>query len=146
MYNVRFIYSLLFLFLISCSAGNDSLYKSITVLDTNMLATGSYVVIPNQGCEGCISQAEDFVKKNINHSDNVRYIFTRIQSTKLLGIKLGRDVMDSKKILLDTANIISYPDKKNDIYPMVVTLKNRRITHLTYQSPTDNGLDELLKE
>lgn len=142
MYNVRLTFSLLFLF--ACSTDNNSLRKSIDVLDEDMLATGSYVIIPNQGCEGCISHAEAFVKKNITRPDNIRYIFTRIQSTKLLKIKLGNDIMSSRKILLDTANIIVYPDKKNDIYPMVVTLQNNRIIHVTYQSPNANGLDELV--
>jgi len=142
MYNVRLTFSLLFLF--ACSTDNNSLHKSIDVLDEDMLATGSYVIIPNQGCEGCISHAEAFVKKNITRPDNVRYIFTRIQSTKLLKIKLGNAIMSSRKILLDTANIIVYPDKKNDIYPMVITLENNRIIHVTYQSPNANGLDELV--
>ena len=100
-----------------------------------MPATGSYIIIPNQGCEGCISQAEAFVKKNITKKDSIRYIFTRIQSTKLLKIKLGSDIMSSNKVLLDTANIIEYPDKKNEIYPMTVTISNHRITNVTYQSP-----------
>jgi hypothetical protein len=144
MYNVRLTYSLIFLFtLMACSADNESLRKSIDALDANIFSTGRYVIIPNQGCEGCISQAEAFVKKNISRSDSIRYIFTRIQSTKLLKIKLGSDIIASRKILLDTANIITYPDKKNDIYPMIITFQNRRITDITYQSPTAAGLTAL---
>lgn len=148
MYNAKLNYSLLlFLFILSsCSSNNESLRKNIAALDSNMLSTGSYVIIPNQGCEGCISQAEDFVKKHITGTDNIRYIFTRIQSTKLLKIKLGSDIMRSRKILLDTANIIEYPDKKNDIYPMIVTVSDHKITHVTYQSPTDGGLSTLLSD
>jgi hypothetical protein len=83
------------------------------------------------------------VKKNIGGPDNIRYIFTRIQSIKLLKIKLGNDIMASNKILLDTANIIEFPDKKNDIYPMIVTVNNHKITNVTYQSPEADGLAEL---
>jgi CRISPR/Cas system-associated endonuclease Cas3-HD len=129
--------------IIACTAHHESLRASIDALDKHIMTTGSYVIIPNQGCEGCISKAEDFVKKNINKSDNIRYIFTRIQSTKLLRIKLGSDVMTSNKILFDTGNTIQYPDKKNDIYPMIVTFHNQRIAGITYQSPTDDGLSKL---
>lgn len=146
MYNVRLKYSLIFLcalILGACSANNESLHKSINALDNNMLPAGRYIIIPNQGCEGCISHAEAFVKKNIGGPDNIRYIFTRIQSIKLLKIKLGNDIMASNKILLDTANIIEFPDKKNDIYPMIVTVNNHKITNITYQSPDADGLAEL---
>jgi hypothetical protein len=129
----------------ACSEEHAPLRKNIHALDADMLSTGTYVIIPNQGCEGCISQAEAFVKKNIT-KDNIRYVFTKIQSTKLLKIKLGNDIMSSRKILLDTANIIEYPDKKNDIYPMIVTVSNHKITRITYQSPTTGGLTELLED
>lgn len=146
MYNVRLNYSLLFLLIFSaCSEEHASLHKSIHSLDADMFTTGTYVIIPNQGCEGCISQAEAFVKKNIT-KDSIRYIFTRIQSTKLLRIKLGNDIMSSRKILLDTANIIEYPDKKNDIYPMIITVFDHKISRITYQSPTTGGLTELLED
>jgi len=138
MYNARLSYSLLFLWMLifnACTEDHASLYKSIHSLDTDMLSTGTYVIIPNQGCEGCISQAEAFVKKNIT-KNNIRYVFTRIQSTKLLRIKLGNDIMSSRKILLDTANIIVYPDKKNNIYPMTVTVSDHKITRIIYQSPS----------
>jgi hypothetical protein len=134
MYNVRLIFSLLIL-CTACSEDHASLYHNIHALDNNMPATGTYIIIPNQGCEGCISQAEAYVKKNITAQDNIRYIFTRIQSTKLLKIKLGADIMSSNKVLLDTANIIEYPDKKKEIYPMTVTLSNHKISHVSYQSP-----------
>lgn len=150
MYNVRLNYRLLLLFLTllvsACSRQNGvgKLSQAIDALDANDLATGSYVIIPNQGCEGCISTAEAFVKNNIGKSDSIRYIFTRIQSAKLLKIKLGNDVMSSNKVLLDTADMIEYPDKEKEIYPMIVTVKDHRVDKVTYQSPDNDGLNALL--
>jgi hypothetical protein len=134
MYNAKLIFLSVLIFS-ACSVAQEELHKSISLLDAHMLSTGTYVIIPNQGCEGCISQAEAFVKKNIRAGNNTRYIFTRIQSTKLLKIKLGTEIMNSSKILLDTANTIVYPDKKKEIYPMTVTLADNKIIKLTYQSP-----------
>jgi hypothetical protein len=63
MYNARLNYKcILFLLLITaCVDDHASLRKAIDGLDAGKLATGSYVVIPNQGCEGWISAAEGFV-------------------------------------------------------------------------------------
>ncbi|HVI45296.1 MAG TPA: hypothetical protein VM802_10515 [Chitinophaga sp.] len=137
---------LLFSVLILCACGTSHrrLHGNLRLLDKHMLVEGSYVVIPNEGCEGCISTAESFVKKNIHAAANIRYIFTRIQSSKLLKIKLGNDVMSSNRVLLDTANIIEYPDKANNIYPMVIILHDGKIARVTYQSPASNGLSGLL--
>ncbi|PSL32217.1 hypothetical protein [Chitinophaga ginsengisoli] len=148
MYNVRLNYNLLFLcitlLITSCTDKYATLNNTIGVLDKDKLSTGSYVIIPNQGCEGCISTAEAFVKNNISKSGNIRYIFTRIQSAKLLKIKLGTDVMASNKVLLDTADRIEYPDKEKEIYPMIVTMKDHRVDKVTYQSPDSDGLNVLV--
>jgi len=148
MYNVRLKYKLLFLFITliisACADKHAGLNQAIEALDKSKLTTGSYIIIPNQGCEGCISTAEAFVKNNISKSDNIRYIFTRIQSAKLLKIKLGNDVMSSNKVLLDTADTIEYPDKGKEIYPMIVTVKDHRVDKVSYQSPDSDGLDALV--
>jgi hypothetical protein len=148
MYNakLKYKYILCLLLLIACEDDHTNLRKAIDALDAHQLTTGSYVIIPNQGCEGCISTAEAFVKKHVDRSDNIRYIFTRIASVKLLRIKLGSHVMSSSKILLDTTDMIEYPDKGKQIYPMIVTLKDHEIDKVTYQSPDDDGLDALLRK
>ena len=128
-----------------CGERYQQLAGTIKTIDQQELAVGNYVVIPNQGCEGCISTAEDFVKKHYASNDHIRYIFTRIQAVKLLRIKLGSEVMNSSKVLLDTANVIVYPDKTKAIYPMIVKISEGRITGITYQSPESDGLEELLK-
>lgn len=146
MYNVRLNYKLFFLLLLlsACADEHAGLHRAIAALDKRQLSTGSYVIIPNQGCEGCISTAEAFVKNNIGKSDSIRYIFTRIQSAKLLRIKLGSNVISSSKVLLDTANMIEYPDKGKEIYPMIVTVKDHQIRRIAYQSPDNEGLSALL--
>lgn len=145
MYNVRLNYKPFFLVLLlsACADEHANLNRAIAALDKHQLSTGSYVIIPNQGCEGCISTAEAFVKNNIAKSDSIRYIFTRIQSVKLLRIKLGSNVISSSKVLLDTANMIEYPDKGKEIYPMIVTVKDHQISRIAYQSPDDEGLGTL---
>lgn len=139
------VFLLLMLFTNSCKEQHGQLASAIKKIDPQTLPTGSYVIIPNQGCEGCISTAEDFVKKHYATNESIRYIFTRIQSTKLLKIKLGSEVMSSSHVLLDTANVIVYPDKAKAIYPMIIMMSGGRIAGITYQSPDSDGFAELLK-
>lgn len=103
------------------------------------------MIIPNQGCEGCISTAEDFVKRHYAASQDLKYIFTRAQSLKLLRIKLGSEVMNSSKVLVDSGNVIRYPEKEKDIYPMIVTMKDGKIAGIRYQSPEEDGLGVVLE-
>jgi len=128
-----------------CGERYQQLATGIKTVDQQGLVVGDYVVIPNQGCEGCISTVEDFVKKHYATNDHIRYVFTRIQSVKLLRIKLGNEVMNSSKVLLDTANVIVYPDETKAIYPMIVKISDGLIAGIIYQSPESDALQELLK-
>lgn len=137
---------LLLLSLFACKQPHGELLQALRTVDGHPLTTGHYVIIPNQGCEGCISTAEDFVKRHYTSSADVKYIFTRAQSLKLLRIKLGSEVMGSSKVLVDSANVIRYPEKEKDIYPMIVTIKDADIVGIKYQSPEEDGLGVVLEE
>ena len=136
---------LLLLSLFACKPQHADLLHAIQTVDNKLLPSGHYVIIPNQGCEGCISTAEDFVKRHYASSQDVKYIFTRVQSVKLLRIKLGREVMGSNKILVDSGNVIRYPEKEKDIYPMIVTMKDGMIARIAYQRPEEDGLGVVLE-
>jgi hypothetical protein len=119
------------------------------VLDSILKVTGKQfkneivVIIPNQGCEGCISVAEDFVKDNLNHIPQASFIFTRIHSVKLLKLKLGSSFIDAPNLIFDLNNEIQYPDSKTEIYPMIVYLENGKVKQIEYQSPFNSGFENL---
>jgi hypothetical protein len=141
MYRLKWYCKLLLLSsLLACTQPHKELLQALQTIDEQLLPTGHYVIIPNQGCEGCISTAEDFVKRHYAASQDVKYIFTRAQSLKLLRIKLGSEVMSSSKVLVDSGNVIRYPEKGKDIYPMIVTMKDGKIAGVKYQSPEEDGL------
>jgi len=146
MYRLKRYCSLLLLSsLFACKQPYGELLQALRTVDGHLLPTGHYVIIPNQGCEGCISTAEDFVKRHYTSAQDVKYIFTRAQSLKLLRIKLGTEVMSSSKVLVDSGNVIRYPEKEKDIYPMIVTMKDGEITGIKYQSPEEDGLGVALE-
>jgi len=102
-----------------------------------------YLILPNEGCEGCISTAEYFVKENFNRSHNLKFVFTKITSQKLLRIKLTDSVYNSSNVILDTANAIKYPEVGKSIYPMIVYVENGEVAEIKYQNPESNGVYEI---
>jgi hypothetical protein len=101
-----------------------------------------YLILPNQGCEGCITSAEQYTQDNYNNP-HIYYVFTRINSVKLLRLILTNKVFYSKHILLDTANKITYPDDNMKIYPMVAFGDKGKISRIEYQSPASDGLKDI---
>lgn len=76
-----------------------------------------FLIIPGSGCEGCISQAEQYVINNAKTEvEGTMIIFTNISSKKLLRLRLGQEIMDQPNVLLDSINILHFVS----IYPVLV--------------------------
>lgn len=120
-------------FLFSCSGNVDTydnkLKKGILYEFGNDIYNYSYVfIIPNTGCTGCIDEAEQFLKDNIEN-DSMLFILTKINSIKTLRLKLGIS-LERKNIYVDKENIFSFAQYKESIYPTVIYLKNSEITEI----------------
>ena len=95
------------------------------------------VIIPNEGCGGCISHMEDFYNRHKNNK-SILYIFTNIVSKKILINKIGSP---NENTILDYKNEIMnyYPNDKR-IYPCILEIYNRKIKEVYYQSPFEDGI------
>ena len=81
-------------------------------------ATYSYqyiMLIPNSGCTGCISEAEYFFKE-YKYNDKIIFIFTHVISKKDLRIRMGKENLQRKNVLID-----------NDISSILKSFKNPSI-------------------
>ncbi len=118
--------------------------KTITTIDKGFNSnpeTIYYLIIPKSGCTGCISEAELFVRNDIKEDMPLKVIFTRINSLKI--IKAATDDIPCKsKILYDENNLITYKEQSNEIYPMLMLVKNGRCVSITYQSPGNSIIKE----
>ncbi|WP_298063640.1 hypothetical protein [uncultured Rikenella sp.] len=94
------------------------------------------VIIPNEGCGGCITYAEEFYKRNRDRED-IHFVFTRIMSRKILKQKVS---INPENTYLDEANIFleAYPVDRN-IYPCILRLREGSVTEIHYQSPQEDG-------
>lgn len=81
--------------------------------DANLNKIHYIVIIPSQGCGGCITYAEDFCKRNKSR-DEIFFVFTNIVSLKILKQKID---FHNKNIYFDQTNkfLLAYPPDKNCI-------------------------------
>ncbi|CEN54367.1 hypothetical protein [Capnocytophaga canis] len=125
----KIIFYLFFCLLVSCDSDYSNYYREfekIPNLDLNKVHT--IYVIPNQGCGGCISEAEEFYTKE-NHK-NVFFIFTQVSSEKYLRNKIKLSLDNS---YVDTNNdFIKITAKEMKIYPYRIVLKNGKIESIEY--------------
>lgn len=95
------------------------------------------VIIPNEGCGGCISYMEDFYNNHKNNA-NILYIFSNIISKKILMNKIG---YPTENTLLDYKNeVMNYYPSDKKIYPCILEIYNKKIKKVYYQSPFEDGI------
>ncbi|KYG75584.1 hypothetical protein [Roseivirga spongicola] len=101
------------------------------------------LIIPNAGCEGCITNSENFVMTNIDRTNQLDIIFTAVSSIKGLKLKLGRDLVERENVFVDTDNIF-YSSTLASIYPSIVYLKDKKAVQIEEVSPyNEQALDTL---
>ena len=95
-------------------------------------ATYSYqyiMLIPNSGCTGCISEAEYFFKE-YKDNDKILFIFTHVISKKDLRIRMGKENLQRKNVLIDNDNQFYFEEFQESIYPIVAVIKDKKVIAL----------------
>ncbi|WP_027001412.1 hypothetical protein [Hugenholtzia roseola] len=126
-----------FLFLLSCQKADEQIAKADALLaeiDPKRLENGIYLIIPNAGCGGCISDAEN-VFSQYKHKKELKAIFTAFTSKKGLKIHLA-ELFYSQNVIIDDGNLVS---KKQllTIYPVALWIENRKVTQVKHFSPQE---------
>lgn len=139
---VNFFLLVLPLLLLACSkpAYTDMVSKEIEkhFSSEQLSRYDRIVLIPNSGCTGCISQAEDYFAKM--HSDErTLFIFTNIFSKKNLAIRIGKELLEQTNVWCDFDNSVYFSDYKECIYPCVIYLSEGTCGRFA-------NMDELLDE
>lgn len=98
------------------------------------------IIIPNQGCGGCITYAEDFYSNNKCRND-IFFVFTNIVSLKVLFLDIE---IRTENTLLDINNkFIEILPNDKIIYPIVLFIDNGKVKKIEFQSPDNNILDTM---
>lgn len=83
------------------------------------------VLIPGAGCNGCITEAENFFVTHACDSSTL-FIFTRVSSVKNLWIKMGREKFSLPNVYIDKNSKFYFPEYDKCIYPCLIYLKEGR--------------------
>lgn len=137
------LYFLICILICSISCNNDlNIFYTNELFDNipNKKGFEYIVIIPNAGCPGCITNAEEFLKKKKN-STKYYFILTNYTSTKSLKLKLGTDVMSYRNVFLDSLNKFYAANSKESIYPISLQIKEDQIQYVFAGMP-----DELNEE
>lgn len=96
------------------------------------------IIIPEAGCSGCISEAEDFYKSH--KTDSTYYVFTKLVSRKNLRLKLGIDVEHERNVFIDDDWLFLSPDDGINTYPIVVDIRDKSSLKWMFLEPgQDSG-------
>lgn len=98
-------------------------------LDTTVVDYKYVMLIPNSGCTGCISDAEYFFKEYKDNSE-ILFIFTHIISKKDLRIRVGKENLQRKNVLIDIENRFYFGQFQESIYPIVAVIKDKEVVAL----------------
>lgn len=103
-----------------------------------------YIVIPRAGCGGCISDAENFMKKTLESTDEyasrVKFILTDFGSEKTLKARLG-NLFNDKRVVLDKKGVFQGDKILRSIYPVIFFLdKDKNVHEVSSFSPEESGL------
>lgn len=89
------------------------------------------IIIPEQGCGTCITQAENFYNEFSQRND-ILFIFCNVLSNKILKHKID---INYKNTILDYNNeFLSLLPQNKRIYPCVFAIQDRRASALIWQS------------
>ncbi len=95
------------------------------------------IIIPNAGCPGCITSAEDLFLRYGRQTD-IQFIFTKFVSLKNLKLKLGLDSdFDSENVFFDRVGVFTFGELES-IYPAIIYLgSDKKHLKLEFISPTN---------
>jgi hypothetical protein len=111
----------------SCSTQNEEYSIIISNIEKNtqqhLNSYSDIIILPELGCEGCISDVENFIISNSQNLENTFVILTRIKSMKLLRLRLGEKVLNQDHIYIDQENLFE-SGEIHSIYPVRLILND----------------------
>ena len=103
------------------------------------------VLVPNGGCPGCVSEAEDYCIRHQADS-TLLFVFTNFVSRKELRIKLGKTLLERKNVWLDDELNLYFPEYKESIYPALIEVKNGKIGRFANLEEAEDTSEEEVVE
>ena len=94
-----------------------------SIVDESDITWSNIVVIPGEGCGGCISNATYFVMENIEKMEDTAIIFTGVLDKKLLRQQVGAKLLAKANVFVDTDNLLMNKEVVS-VYPYILSVNN----------------------
>lgn len=91
--------------------------------DIEKLTSDYLIIIPGQGCSGCLQAARSFMNENYKN-DKFKFLLTKFDSEKQLNILYGHKIVE--RAILDKLDVF-YKGGFNSMYPAIIDLRNQSI-------------------
>lgn len=111
----------------ACQNHNRGVIKdisSVTGLSGVSQSGTTFLLIPSEGCSGCISDASGWAMEHIDDKNDLYVIFTRETDLKSLKIKIGEHFLSHQRVFVDTFGVLNYGSEAS-IYPQVVFVNEK---------------------
>ena len=101
-------------------------------LNIELSELNKIIVIPNEGCGGCISGATTYAIENrlLLYDRGTRVVFTGVQDYKLFRNQVGADFLKSDLVRLDSQNLFMEKPVLS-IYPQSLTIEGNEVLTVT---------------
>ena len=141
---IRLIFIVVF-FLVSCHQNTKKIEKKHFSKAIEQISVDTQykwiVVLPGMGCNGCILEAEFFMKNHIEDR-RILFVLTRLSSLKIFQQKTGISIDEHPNIFVDRNNLFSIPTN-NSFYPCVILLNNGKHSSHSFQDPSNAAFRNL---
>ncbi len=126
------------LFLTGCAAKSkyETYQSRLMELGGNKLANNysAVVLIPQEGCGGCISNATQFITEHIDSLNRVAIIFTGVRDKKLLKLRIDSRFFTRDNVYFDDNNLFMHLDVAST-YPQLLHIKDGQVALVETFSP-----------
>lgn len=142
---IKIAFTVLILVFFSCITKNNKdnyftdidklIYESQGVRNIDINKVKHVLIIPNAGCDGCISEAEKIL---LDHkgNDKVVIVLTTFDSVKSIYLKYGYDIQNFNNIVIDK-NSLFIKNGYSSIYPMILDVFKGKLENVYLQNPDD---------
>lgn len=137
--------SLSLLFLSACGNRYDIILSQRVLeyyRENNCAEYDIFIIIPQAGCPGCISSAENWARQHIDDEGKL-FVFTNILSEKMLNGRFrhyGIDTSVRNNVIVDRENNFFVEEYTESEYPYVVLLNETMDpTVMPFSTYIDNG-------
>ena len=105
------------------------------------------LIIPNEGCGGCISGATYYAKENLETLEqrSTTVIFTGVKDRKLFKNQVGIEFLTEYSVLVDSSDLFM-KSSISSIYPQLVRISKGKVIDVTNFDPSleVNDLNDIL--